>query len=208
MVYYSGEGKKLELTWLKEIGLDTDMGLSYTGRPDKYLSAIYRFYKNYGNNKEKADTFYGAGDHENYRIVVHALKSNARMIGAETLSSDFEKLEKAAAEADIALIRQEHERVMSEYAALIKKISPIEEMSGSSAADEISAEAARKIADRLLTALDEFDEEEAKRLAQELSGYPFRMTQEKRLKEAIAYIDDFMYDEPAEIIREIISAIE
>ena len=76
------------------------------------------------------------------------------------------------------------------------------------AADEISADVAKDTADKLLVALDDFDDELSKELAKKLSGYPFRITQKEKLKEAIAYIEDFMYDEAIDVIREIYSAIE
>jgi acyl-CoA reductase-like NAD-dependent aldehyde dehydrogenase len=76
------------------------------------------------------------------------------------------------------------------------------------AADEISAEAAREIVDKLLEALDDFDDEGAKELTKILSGYPFRLTQAEKLKEAASFIEDFMYDEAAGIIRQIAPAIE
>ena len=57
-------------------------------------------------------------------------------------------------------------------------------------------------------ASDDFDDDLSKQLATKLAGYPFRMTQADKLKEAIAYIDDFMYDEAAQLIREIGQTIE
>ena len=41
-----------------------------------------------------------------------------------------------------------------------------------------------------------------------LSGYPFRMTQADKLREAVSLIEDFMYDEAADIIRQIVPTIE
>ena len=49
---------------------------------------------------------------------------------------------------------------------------------------------------------------EVESLAEKLSGYPFRITQKEKLKTAMAYIEDFMYDEAADLIREIYSEIE
>ncbi len=74
--------------------------------------------------------------------------------------------------------------------------------------DEISADVARETVDKLLAALDDFDDEAAKKQARILSGYPFRITQADKLKEAVSFLEDFMYDEAADIIREIASAIE
>ena len=62
--------------------------------------------------------------------------------------------------------------------------------------------------DELLAALEDYDDELSKELAIKLSCYPFRITQSNKLTEASGYIDDFMYDEAAELIREIYPHIE
>lgn len=197
-----------DLTWLNETGLDTGTGISYTGGEDRYISALSRFYKNYGKNRAAICEYLAAGDHENYKITVHALKSNAKMIGAHDLSSLFETLEEAAGNGDIGLIESVNGTALKEYEELVQKLSPVAGMGDVRAAGEISADAARQTADKLLAALDDFDDEEAKRLADILSGYPFRITQSVKLKEAVSDIEDFMYDEAADIIRSIIPAIE
>lgn len=198
----------IDINWLAEAGLDTKSGLSYTGSVEKYISAIQRFFKNYEKNKIKVDEYYAIKDIDNYMITVHALKSNAKMIGATALSGSFETLENAARSNDIGIIDALTTTIMSDYAALIEKLSPIGEMQDARAADEISADEAKEVAQKLLDALDDFDDDEAKKLAMKLSGYPFRMTQAGMLKEAIEYIEDFMYDEAIESIRHIIPSIE
>lgn len=198
----------MDITWMEKIGLDTNTGISYTGGEDKYISAVSRFFKNYEKNRAKVEEFYAAKDYENYMITVHALKSNAKMIGAAALSGCFEKLEAAASNNDTSYIENNTEKTLSEYAALIEKLSPIGQIGDAAAADEISADVAKETAEELLAALDDFDDELSKKLAKKLSGYPFRITQAGKLKEAIGFIEDFMYDEAAEIIREIAPTIE
>lgn len=198
----------MDITWLSETGLDTKTGISYTGGQDKYISALQRFYKNYERNRAKVCEYLEAKDYENYMITVHALKSNAKMIGARDLSTLFETLEMAARNNEIGVIEPQNAVALKEYDELIQKLAPIGAMGGVRAADEISAEVARETIDKLLAELDDFDDEEAKRLAKILSGYPFRMTQADKLREAVALIEDFMYEEAAEIIRQIAPAIE
>ncbi len=198
----------MDITWLNETGLDTKTGISYTGGQDKYISALWRFYKNYEKNRAKVCEYLEAKDYESYMITVHALKSNAKMIGARDLSTLFETLETAARNNEIGLIEAQNAVALKEYDELIQKLAPIGDMGDVRAADEISAEDARKTVEKLLEALDDFDDEEAKKLAMILSGYPFRMTQADKLKEAVAFIEDFMYDEAADIIRQIAPAIE
>ena len=198
----------MDITWLSKTGLDTETGISYTGGQDKYISALQRFYKNYEKNRAKVCEYLLAKDYENYMITVHALKSNAKMIGARDLSTLFETLETAARNNEIGFIEPQNAVALKEYDELIQKLAPIGAMGDVRAADEISAEAARETVDKLLEALDDFDDEEAKKLAKVLSGYPFRLTQAEKLKEAAAFIEDFMYDEAAGIIRQIAPAIE
>lgn len=197
-----------DITWMKQAGLDTDTGIAYTGSAEKYISAVQRFFKNYEKNKIHVDEYLGAKDYESYMITVHALKSNAKMIGATSLSGGFETLEAAAKSNDTDIIEELSPRVMKDYAALIENLKPLGEMGDVRAADEISGDEARQTAEELLAALDDFDDDLAKKLAGKLSGYPFRMTQAERLKEAVSYIEDFMYDEAADIIRQIKTAIE
>jgi len=95
---YWGENMDLDLTWFTEAGLDVKSGIGYTGGEDKYMSAIRRFYSNYEKNRDKVIEYFAAKDYESYMITVHALKSNAKMIGATDLNSAFEMLEKSARE--------------------------------------------------------------------------------------------------------------
>lgn len=198
----------VELNILKEAGLGIETGLSYTGGLDKYISAANRFYKNYERNRAKVEEYLSAKDYESYMITVHALKSNSRMIGALELSAGFEALEGAAKGNDTAYIEAHNAEVISMYEKLVEGLKPIGLRDSAQAAGEISGEEAKQVSDSLLAALDDFDDEKSKELANRLSGYPFRITQRDRLKEAIAFIDDFMYDEAAEIIKEIYTAIE
>ncbi len=193
---------------MNEAGLDTQTGISYTGNTEKYVSAVQRFYKNHEKNRVKVEEYFAAKDYENFMITVHALKSNAKMIGATNLSGQFEALENAAREQNTAVIEELTPRTLNDYAELIEKLKPVGEMGDVKAADEIPADIARTTVERLLAALDDFDDEEAKKQAKVLSGYPFRLTQAEKLKEAAAFIEDFMYDEAAEIIRQIATAIE
>ncbi len=203
-----GDEMGIDLTWINETGLDTETGISYTGGENKYISALMRFYKNYEKNRAKVCEFLEDKDYENYTITVHALKSNAKMIGARDLSTLFETLEMAAKNNEIGLIEAQTVVALKEYDELIQKLAPIGEMGDVRAAGEISAEVAMETVDKLLAALDDFDDEEAKDQAMILSGYPFRITQAAKLKEAISFIEDFMYDEAADIIRQIAPAIE
>ncbi len=197
-----------DLKWVEVIGLDINSGIGFTGGRDKYISALQRFFKNKENNLKKINEFLSAEDYENYMITVHALKSNAKMIGATHLSDGFERLEIASRDGEIEVIKDHNSEVIAEYEELIQKLRPISEIGEFKAADEISSDVAKQTAAELLDALDDFDDDKSKELALRLSGYPFRITQKDILQKAIEYIEDFLYDEAADEIRKIIPEIE
>ncbi|MCR4605200.1 MAG: hypothetical protein K5639_04290 [Eubacterium sp.] len=197
-----------DLTTLSEAGIDTKSGMGYTGGKDKYISALQRYYKNYEKNKSKVLEYFNAKDYENYMITVHALKSNSKMIGADDLGKGFEELEMAARDGNIEIIESKNAVVIEEYTKTVDLLKPFGEMEDVRAAGEISGDEARDIAEKLLEALDDFDDELSKQFVVKLSGYPFRLTQKDLLKKAEENIDDFLYDEAATLIRQVYIAIE
>ena len=64
-----------------------------------------------------------AEDWTNYNRKVHALKSNARMIGAEALSLQALKLEEASKKNDADYIRKNHGILAGAGRELVKNIT-------------------------------------------------------------------------------------
>ncbi len=199
---------EFDLTFLQNAGIDTKLGIEYTGGRDKYLSSLKRFYAAYENNCSMLQKFQNAGEIENYKILVHALKSNSKMVGALELSASFEALEQAAEEGNTDYINENGEKILLKYGEFAELIKPIGEADIEKPADEIDGERALELVKELLEALDDFDDEKSMKLAKELSGYPFRLTQKESLNRAIKLISDFNYDDAAGIIEEISKSIQ
>ena len=68
--------------------------------------------------KQEIQTYYDDGDWENYGILVHALKSTSKMIGALALSETAAALETASGRMDLDALRQIHPEMMKQYFAL------------------------------------------------------------------------------------------
>ncbi|MCR4586718.1 MAG: Hpt domain-containing protein [Lachnospiraceae bacterium] len=161
-----------DLSFLEGTGLDIKTGIGYTGSEEKYLSALQRYFNNYEKNRTKIEEYYNAGDNENYMITVHALKSNSRMIGATELGDMFEALETAVRNNEVDVIKEKTAKVLSKYAAVIESLKPIGIMGDLKAASEISAEEAKDISEKLLAALDDFDDELSKELVVSFPAIP------------------------------------
>lgn len=193
---------------ISALGIDLKTGIEYTGGNDKYISALQRYFKSSENNKKKIKDYLETSDLDNLAITVHALKSNSKMIGALSLASKFEVLEIASKNKDVETIKNNIQPTLDEYEVLLDVLKPLGESESFKAPGELTGEEAKEVAAKLLEALDDFDDDKASELINKLAGYPFRITQKNKLKEAADNIGDFMYDEAAELIREILPAIE
>ncbi len=199
---------KFDLGFLRDCGVDTDLGKEYTGGQDRYVSALSRFYRSFEANRDKVRESFAKKDMENYTLLVHALKSNCLMIGAVNLSKEFEALELAGKEKRMDVLMADTERVLGDYEALAEILRPIGEADVEKPVDELTGDEAVKVVKELLEALDDFDDETSAELVKKLSGYPFRPRPKEKLKEATDYIERFLYDEAAEIIKDIVKTIE
>ncbi len=207
-----------DLKTLEACGIDLDTGIGYTGSREKYFLALQRFCGSYGNNRAKIDSALAREDHEQLQILVHSLKSNARMIGALSLSAKFEALEMAAKNRDTETIRTGTPDALSDYESIVKDLESVgtTEKPGAddspsageaSEGDVCSPAKAREIADGLLAALEDYDDEAGALLAEKLAGYPFAPPQQELLRKASGYIREYLYDEAAELIRQIAETI-
>ena len=203
-----GGASGMDISFLDEKGISTKDGIGYTGNQEKYISAIQRYFKGYENNKTQVMDYLEASDLENYCIKVHSLKSNSRMIGASALSSAFEELETASRNNDLETVKAKTEPALKMYSEVIEILRPLGEAEAVKISGELSVDEAKKTAEALLNALDDFDDALSLELAGKLSNYPFRITQKQRLREATDNIRDFLYDEAAELIREIVPSID
>ncbi|MBP3773257.1 MAG: response regulator [Treponema sp.] len=75
-------------------GINLDDALKYTGGADVLEQTLKEFYKTIDKKSSEIENFQAEKDWKNYTILVHALKSSARLIGASKLSDDAKYLEK------------------------------------------------------------------------------------------------------------------
>lgn len=101
--------------------LDTQTGLTYCMDDEGfYREMIVEFRA--GDKSAKLQAAFEAEDWENYRILVHALKSTSLTIGATTLSKEAKVLETACKEGNIGYVKEHHAEVMERYRVLLDKI--------------------------------------------------------------------------------------
>ena len=101
---------------LQEAGITPGTGLGYCQQDKALYETLLEEYARSARAKtESMQAYYDMRDWKQYGILVHALKSTSRMIGAETLAKAAEALEKAAKEGNGDYITEHHDGVMKQY---------------------------------------------------------------------------------------------
>ncbi len=112
-------------------GLDSGEALRNCGGADTFRAAVQAFCPAIAENARKIEAFAAEGNWNDYTILVHALKSSARLIGAGELSEEAKQLEAAgnAARAGDAgameIIRKDTPALLANYRAYEARLRPL-----------------------------------------------------------------------------------
>ena len=108
---------------LTALGLDAKKGMFYCQEDEDLYRVLLRQFIDEEQRKRK-DTirFLEAEDCKNYTILVHAVKSNAKTIGANALSEAARELEEAGKREDLEYIRGNDGAMFSMYEELTKEL--------------------------------------------------------------------------------------
>ncbi len=193
---------------LKQAGINVEEGLSYTGDSEKYLAALQRFYRRADKTKAAIKDYLSDSMCEELTILVHALKSNARTIGADPLGELAERMETLGKEGNDEALLSLVDELLAKFDEVIDLIRPYGLMEQVHPASEISAEEAEKTGAELIDAVEDFDDEAALELIDKLMRYPFRFTLINVLKNAKEDIREYEYTEALLKIRRVVSQIE
>ncbi|MBR5115589.1 MAG: DegV family EDD domain-containing protein [Lachnospiraceae bacterium] len=115
-----------EKKWYDGIpGINVEQGIQFSGSEESYFEILKMFYEAIGEKSDEIERLYAGEDWENYTIKVHALKSSARIVGAEDLADAALGLEKAGKEGDLSYIREHHAGVMKDYLGYAELWRPV-----------------------------------------------------------------------------------
>ncbi|MBQ3686981.1 MAG: Hpt domain-containing protein, partial [Treponema sp.] len=117
--------------FLDLFGLDSAEALRNCGGKDIFLTILLTFCESIPETADALEAFAGAEDWKNYTILVHSLKSSARLIGAVTLSEAARELEqfgKLAQEGNgeaVAQLRQRTAGFLQETRSSVARLAPL-----------------------------------------------------------------------------------
>lgn len=112
--------------WLNTVdGISVADGLKNCGDVDSYLDALTVFAQSVISGAKEIANFCKNADWKNYTTKVHALKSSARVIGANELSDRARRLEDAGNSGYINEIKDSTDGLLELYISFADKLAPL-----------------------------------------------------------------------------------
>ena len=186
-------------------GLDSASALKNCGSAEIFSEAVKTFWEAIQEKVNIIEEYEKKADWQNYTIQVHALKSSARLIGANELSEIAKQLEASGDEAKkskenaIAEIHEKTPALLQKYREYLKKLAPLceEVFSANSIAIENTKHIiTQKEFNDALSALHEvisvFDFDTADEIIKQLDGYemPKNFAEKyKKIRKAVRDVD-------------------
>ncbi len=115
--------------WLEKVeGLDLKEGIEHCGGVEEYLDALKIFAQSIKSASNDIEKFFEKEDWKSYTIKVHALKSSARVIGADELSEKARRLEDAGNSNYTDEIKKDTQPLLDLYRSYLTKLQPLIEI--------------------------------------------------------------------------------
>ena len=174
-------------------GISIDDALKYTGGAEVLEQTLREFYKSIDIKADAIEEFAALKDWHNYTILVHALKSSARLIGAEKLSEDAKYLEKCGDDENEAEINEKTPALLELYRSYKKHLAPLcAEVEDDSGKKEMPLNQYSEAISNIKECIEAFDFDTADQIIAMMKDY--RIPAEKkehftRLQEAISSVD-------------------
>ena len=106
-------------------GIDYDAAITHCGSEDTFVQALQIFYDTLDQRANDIQRYAEEKDIKNYTILVHALKSAARLVGALELSADAKHLEECGDKQDVAEIEAKTPDLLRQYRDYKEVLGPL-----------------------------------------------------------------------------------
>ncbi len=187
-------------------GLNTDLGIRNCGSEKGYLNACGIFCQAVKDNEAGIRDALDRQDFEKYTILVHALKSSARMIGAEALSATAFVLEEAGERQDEATIvsltpwlLKKYEELGADLETALSELQSLKQPAKELV--KVSESDYQNAVDMMEAAASGMDYDGVQDMLNALEGYRLTAEQETQIKEVKTALDRLDWDRITEILK-------
>ena len=217
ILYASEGGEKDEsnqpAAWRQELeakGFRVEEGLQYCNQDcTLYEDVLIRFAQDSGRKIDQIEAALQNGDYQNYQILVHALKSSAKIVGADTLSELAKAAEAAAKDLDADYIHAHHGDLMERYREAAQYIGDVLQPAEAEDGAEIAKPELLEYLKKFKGALATYESDKADALLAEMSAFIYRGTPVHTLVQGIRQnVDDFEWEAATEQADALIGSLE
>ncbi len=182
--------------------IDVEAGIRNNGDQGAFISILKMYAVGAYSRASQLNNLYKEGDIANYAILIHAIKSSSRIIGAAPLGEDAQQLENAAKAEDMAFLDAHHQEFLTSFGKLKDGLLKILEETGM-LEDTLDASPDKPKADTatmdryysyIQAAAEDMDSDRLDELFKEMEGYSIPEKETvlyNTIKEAA---DNFDYD--------------
>ena len=200
--------KKNEQRSMKGIEiLDTESALQYCNTEEMFWQLVEMFCRTAENKADMIASYARHGDIKNYVIEVHALKSAAKLIGANMLSDVAASLEKAGKEKNLSAIVSGTPGLLQLYREIKNQLQPYLKQKNELDRKYLDRDALKEKLTELLYALEEFDLDRADSLVENLAGYSYNEEFEQMFGRVRIAVENVSYDQGIEEIKAFLQTL-
>lgn len=191
--------------------IHVDGALKYVGDDYQQYVQIMRLFPEKKQEKQKMlEQYYQAKDYQNYTIQVHALKNNARMLGADKLADMAFEHEKAGTQENGLYLETHYEELLTEWNRveavfrqyLDTKMRETSGVSGNETLQTIDKKEWQERVKEMLECLELFQKKETLEILEGLKTFGLNEEQMKVVDNTMDAVKRYDYDSAIGILKE------
>jgi len=193
-----------EFLWIGKVqGLSFEDGVKNSGGIGGYINALKIFKETIDENSKVIEDAFKEGDTVLYTVKVHALKTSARIAGANDLSMLAEKLEMAGKSGDLDFINENTAGLLEDYRDFKDKLEGLDKGKEASKKERMSADELKEAYDILKDLVLNMDYGSAEAVLQDLEGYELPSEDDARMKKLAECLKGLKWDEMEGLLKEV-----
>ena len=198
-----------EMSWIYETeGISVQEGIKNSGGISGFLASLELFWDTIDDSARVIKDAYDSDNIRFYTIKVHALKSSARIIGAMELSALCESLEDAGNRLDRSFIRENTDRLLTDYRAYTDRLSRLREVDeGDGNREPIPEEELKDAYSALAEVIPMMDYDSVEMILEQLKDFALPDEDAARMKKIQKLLKTCAWEELEDLIKEVYSGV-
>ncbi len=193
-----------DMQWLESVkGISVKDGIKNCGGTSQFIFALKMFYESIDDNADTIENAYHDEDIKLATVKVHALKSNARLIGALKLSDDCQLLEDAGNSSDLKYIRTHKDELLVDYRKFKNELYKLGEDSDDPDKKSIPDDVLKDAYSTLKECISQMDYDSVEMILHEVEEYKLSDKDDEIVKELEKNLKRVDWDKMEEVIGDV-----